>query len=540
MEKLDPREILKGASEIFLFVDASFYVESSLDELDLPEKTKAKLKNPRDEIWDSLKEMSFFTTFYTEEEEFDLTSYSGEKHILNLNTMLIDNRYRVNSINYSYNVTNQREIEIESWDFREALANSFIAILKDDSPKGYSSKFNFESMDRNTFNIIVKSGALTGKDVLSVCSVNSKVNSWCDMNFYKTRLEEEFGRERTSLDSNIDYRDLYIKMHLTYWYITHDINHSEGDFNVKSFNHRQSIALNHISKIFDKEIIEKPYFKKYYESLYRHINSRLSKTSGIKFFSDKWAITYLGEFLHFGGRSWEFEDSIVFRSTPDLRLEDPRDFKVIGDFLYVLSNNGDLYSISIEALTKKEGGLNKIASDIVFMVGSHLGENSVVCLNSDGQFFREDGFFRQDSRNIKIDPDNIRIIFRNETKTFLACLTKENNLQIAVISEQYISAQENDVKFFSDSKYKVESILNTNTYKKEYYSKGVAFLISFINYQNYQYLTAEWSSNSKEFEFGPYRDIYPIDILDLYSLPFKNTLFDPERKLFRGIFEFKQ
>ena len=73
-------------------------------------------------------------------------------------------------------------------------------------------------MDQNVFNTVVRTGALSGKDILSVCTVNKRVNGWCDQNFYKEQLEREFGRARMDTDPSIDYKELYKNMQFTYWY----------------------------------------------------------------------------------------------------------------------------------------------------------------------------------------------------------------------------------------------------------------------------------------------------------------------------------
>tara|TARA_R110001632_G_scaffold64406_3_gene153087 strand:- start:3440 stop:5098 length:1659 start_codon:yes stop_codon:yes gene_type:complete len=458
MNEDEIREHLKDVSKIHFFIDIiEPIVVMRAEKLNLPENIINELKSERYdvEIWKDLDDMSTFTSHYTEDSNITILSRAGKRHNIDLKSMKIDYSYNLFMIDKTF-FNGRMALRIMSDDFQKSIINTFLSRIKNGSniSRGYDSKFNFESMDRNVFNTIVKSGALSGKDLLSVCTVNKKVSGWCDQNFYKIRLEDEFGRTVMKLDPSIDYKQLYKNMQLTYWY---------------DFNSRTSISQNidkydleNLERIFGVETMKEESIQKYKAVLASTIYSKIYKIPGINLVSDIIGLTYLGQF--------------VLRKKPEyiphFEFENALDFMSYDGRYYILTRNNEVYRSAMvhgieiinSPIFKDINQWEKIASDTIKIIRSYDSKN-ITYLSTKGQFFRGDGNFRQKDFDIDLDNKNIKII---EAAVFdgyihVLYLNKNKNPCVAKISNKYKKVSSNEVETFTTNKYKVKTILSYET-----------------------------------------------------------------------------
>lgn len=136
---------------------------------------------------------------------------------------------------------------------------------------------NFSRMNKDTFNVLTMIGQLKGPELIALCSVDTRANTWCDQQFYQRAIQRDFPDYQIPMPMNgsPDYKQLYREMWLPNNYIL--------DFKSRNYDYLASgelepvfygIQTNHIVLLnylsfFDAEETDNAYIrgKTYYLGL---------------------------------------------------------------------------------------------------------------------------------------------------------------------------------------------------------------------------------------------------------------------------------
>ena len=347
-----------------------------------------------------------------------------------------------------------------------------------------NSDANFENtIDRSLFNELVKHGSIKGQDLLSLSNVNSTINKWCDQNFFKRRLEDEYERTIVTFDPCINYVEIYMNMHLTEWYVIDAADEKEKQYKESSIATDQRL-----STIFEEKIVKKEGMQKYKVALATVIESKVSNLTGVSMIirsdrdiADSIGLTYLGEITSKG-----------LKSKPVLEFENPKQFGLRSNSqgvgcIYILTKDDNLYFHEYECVDRFreriEKGIEWIVgpSNVAYFIPSKNLKNSII-MNYENQFISMDGEkFTQNDFDIIPEHEYIKYIHKHKHRhgDVYYILSVNKNRELRIIS---ISMSDSCVKITKVSgNYQVKYFVNiyvTVSINVEYFN------IQFINTRN--------------------------------------------------------